>query len=424
MFLLIRFVTLLILLLAVSPASAHVEAAPRAGLTDWSWEPSILASIAVAAGWYAVGVGRLHHRLEARRLVGLREIGAYGAGLATLFIALVSPIDGIADQLFWIHMIQHLLLLLLAAPMLVLGRPALAFLWAFGPTGRKRVGRASTRLGLTRGINGLMHPIVVWPLFCGVFVLWHFPGPYQWALRDETIHTLEHLSFLIASLMFWSIVIEPSGRRRLEFGPTLVFVTTAAILSGLPGALISLAPRPLYAAHASGEAAWGLSPLEDQQLAGLVMWIPGGFIYLAAVAFVFLQWLQQGDARRTVQARRVILHTFLCCALPLLFSGCGDDQPQRAPTDEVGRGATLIRSYGCGSCHTVPGIEDANGVVGPPLIQIGRRIYIAGILRNTPDNMIAWLRDPQRFVPGNAMPDMGMSERDAREVAAYLSTLR
>lgn len=84
----------------------------------------------------------------------------------------------------------------------------------------------------------------------------------------------------------------------------------------------------------------------------------------------------------------------------------------------------MIRSYGCGSCHTVPGIDDANGVVGPPLIQIGRRIYIAGMLRNTPDNMIAWLRNPQRFLPGNAMPDMGMSERDARQVAAYLSTLR
>jgi cytochrome c1 len=84
----------------------------------------------------------------------------------------------------------------------------------------------------------------------------------------------------------------------------------------------------------------------------------------------------------------------------------------------------LIRTYGCGGCHRVPGIADANGLVGPPLAAMGRRIYIAGLLRNTPDNMIMWLRDPQRIVPGNAMPDMGLSDRDAHDVTAYLYTLQ
>lgn len=424
MFLLIRFATLSFLLIAALPASAHIELTPEPRSVHWSWEPWILASLAIAALWYGVGVARLHHRLEARRVIGVRDIVAYSAGLATLFVALVSPLDTIAEQLFWVHMIQHLLLLLLAAPLLVLGRPALAFLWAFGPTGRKRVGRVWTRLGLRRGIDGLMYPITVWALFCGAFVLWHFPGPYQWALRDEAIHTLEHLSFLITALTFWSIVIEPSGRRRLDYGPTFVFVTTAAILSALPGALIALAPRPLYPEHAAGDAAWGLTLLQDQQLAGLVMWIPGGFVYLVAVAYIFLKWLQQDGAGPTKTVRRAVVSTALFCTVPLLLGGCGDNRSQRAAADERERGAILIRSYGCGSCHIVPGIADANGVVGPPLIQIGRRIYIAGMLRNTPDNMIAWLRNPQRFVPGNAMPDMGLSERDASEVAAYLSTLR
>jgi cytochrome c1 len=87
-------------------------------------------------------------------------------------------------------------------------------------------------------------------------------------------------------------------------------------------------------------------------------------------------------------------------------------------------GARLIQSYGCGSCHVVPGIEGADGVVGPPLMQIGRRIYIAGTLRNTSGNLVRWLRNPQQVLPGNAMPDMGLSEADARDVAAYLYTLR
>ena len=123
-------------------------------------------------------------------------------------------------------------------------------------------------------------------------------------------------------------------------------------------------------------------------------------------------------------ARRAALPALLLCLIPLL-GGCGEDHAQRAAArDEQKRGASLIGAYGCGSCHVVPGVHDANGVVGPPLTQMGRRVYIAGLLRNTPDNMSAWLRNPQRIVPGNAMPDIGLTESDARDITAYLSTLR
>jgi cytochrome c oxidase assembly factor CtaG len=424
MFLLNPLAILCAILAGIDPAFAHTPAEPVARSVAWDWQPWILASLALSAAWYGTGAARLRARAETARLIGRGQITAYCAGLATLFIALVSPLDSIAGQLFWVHMMQHLLLLLVAAPLLVLGRPALAFLWAFGLAGRKRVGRVWTALGLHRGIQNLLHPIVVWALFCGGFILWHLPGPYQAALRNEGIHTLEHLSFLVTALMFWSIVIEPSGRRRLDYGPTLVFVTTAAILSGLPGALITLAPRPLYPAHAAGAAAWGLTLLQDQQLAGLVMWIPGGFVFLGAVAFVFVKWLEQGD-RRLAPARRAALPLLLVCVTPLLLAGCGDGRAQSgAARDEQKRGAGLVASYGCGSCHTIPGVTDANGVVGPPLTQMGRRVYIAGLLRNTPDNMVSWLRNPQRIVPGNVMPDMGLSEGEARDVAAYLNTLR
>ena len=96
--------------------------------------------------------------------------------------------------------------------------------------------------------------------------------------------------------------------------------------------------------------------------------------------------------------------------------------PKLAEADED-RGARLIQSYGCGSCHTVPGVNNATGVVGPPLTQFASRVYVAGMVRNTPDNLMDWLRDPQRIVPGNAMPNLGVSVRDARDMAAYLYTL-
>ncbi|HLY66026.1 MAG TPA: cytochrome c oxidase assembly protein, partial [Chloroflexota bacterium] len=247
---------------------------------QWSAEPDVVLPIALTTLWYAIGYVRLRRIESLLQLFGRRQAAAFLAGQFTLVLALLSPLDSLADQLFSAHMLQHMLLLLVAAPLLVWGRPAMVFLWAFGPRGRRRLGALWNGLGLGAGIGGLMHPVVVWGLFCGVFVVWHFPGPYQAALHDDTIHTLEHLSFLVSALMFWTIVIEPSGHRRLNYGATLLFILTSAIVSSLPGAIITLATVPLYPDYAAGAAAWGLTLLQDQQLAGLLMWIPGGMVYL------------------------------------------------------------------------------------------------------------------------------------------------
>lgn len=112
----------------------------------------------------------------------------------------------------------------------------------------------------------------------------------------------------------------------------------------------------------------------------------------------------------------------------LLFATTGCDNPSVSSKEsEIGgnpsRGAELIEASGCGGCHIIPGINDAEGLVGPPLNHMGKRVFIAGVLRNTPENMIHWLRNPQAVVPNNAMPDMGLSEADARDIAAYLRTL-
>jgi cytochrome c len=123
----------------------------------------------------------------------------------------------------------------------------------------------------------------------------------------------------------------------------------------------------------------------------------------------------------------------LCAAIPLLavFVACtnagsnpaSDAQQIRALGDPA-KGRDLIVAVGCGSCHVVPGIVEANGTVGPPLDHMARRQYVAGMLRNTPDNLVHWIRDPQSVVPGNAMPDMGLSQEEAQQIAAYLYTLK
>ena len=108
--------------------------------------------------------------------------------------------------------------------------------------------------------------------------------------------------------------------------------------------------------------------------------------------------------------------------LPLMLAGCAD--APAAPSSDASAGAALIIKLGCGSCHTIPGIIDANGMVGPPLEHVASRQFIAGVLRNTPDNMVQWLRFPQRIVPGNAMPDLAISHEDAQRLTAYLETLK
>jgi putative membrane protein len=270
----------------------------------WNWEPLVLVSLGIATLWYGLGVWRLRRELVNARVIAPAQVLSFIAGMAVLFIALVSPIDTVGAELFSVHMVQHLLLTLAAPPLLVLSQPAIAFLWAFPVSLRRRVGRLWTGVGLTRGMRFLMQPLVVWTMFCAAFVTWHLPGPYAWALHNDGVHTIEHLSFFVTSLAFWTIVIEPSGRRRIGYGSALLFVTTAAVLTGLSGALMILSPRALYPADAQAVASWGLTLMEDQQLAGLLMWIPMDVVYFAAAGWLFVAWLRDAERRAAAKPAR------------------------------------------------------------------------------------------------------------------------
>jgi cytochrome c2 len=172
--------------------------------------------------------------------------------------------------------------------------------------------------------------------------------------------------------------------------------------------------------------------LQDQQLAGVIMWVPMGFAYVAAGAWAFLKWIETAAKRQAkfeavLRQYRTVTSAVLMI-VPILLFTCGQAEadplsPKVATGGDPQRGAKLIQHYACGYCHTIPGIANANGRVGPPLSFFGERLYVAGMLPNTPDNLIAWIRDPQRIVPGNVMPVLGVSENDARDIAAYLYTL-
>jgi cytochrome c oxidase assembly factor CtaG/cytochrome c2 len=399
---------------------------------SWNWEVWILMCLGLAVFGYACGLHRLHAHARSR-IFGALRIASFIAGIATLFVALISPLDALDDQLFSAHMTQHLLLMMVAAPLLVCGRPAMAFLWAFPMSVRRMIGRLWVGGGLHRGVRALMSPLVVWLLCSVVLWFWHLPGPYGWALASEGVHTLEHFCFFITALMFWSLVIEPFGRRRLDYGSTLIFVATLGVQNGLLGALLTLAGHPFYSVHLDTTAAWGLTPLEDQQLAGIIMWIPANLIHLTSLGVLFVLWMQNAErqARLPVSVRAPTSSSFavqrygvwMVLLVTVGLSGCDQDGARSSwalSGAHAERGPALMKSHGCAACHTIPGMENARGQVGPPLVQFGRRAFIAGVLSNNPDNLVKWLRSPQSVIPGNAMPNTGLTEEDARDIAAYL----
>jgi putative membrane protein len=391
------------------------------GSLNWTLLAWILP-ITLACLGYGIGARRLRRSAAAGGDFDRSRVASFAAGIAVLVLALFSPVEALSGQLFSAHMLQHILLMMVAPPLLVWGRPLRAFHSALAPAWQDALHRASAAIRFDRLAAFVMHPLTVFVLFCGAFIFWHLPLVYDLGMRSAAAHIAEQYSFLLAALAFWTIIIEPSGRRRLDYGATLLFLVVTVIVSDLPGALMVLAPRPLYPIHAEGAAAWGMTPMQDQQLAGLIMWIPAGAIYVAAAIWLFVRLLDQAEFRATKLSRYTV--GMIALALLPLLGGCDGSAKGDTELSSAERGARIISRVGCGTCHTIPGIDGANGLVGPPLDRMGARTYVAGVLRNTPENMVAWLRDPQSVVPNNAMPDVGLSEAEAHDVAAYLRDLK
>jgi len=219
-----------------------------------------------------------------------------------------------------------------------------------------------------------------------------------------------------------------SARGDFRRGAAVFYLFATVLLTGALGALLAFGGKLWYPAYSATTLQWGLTPIEDQQLGGLIMWIPGSVAYVVAALWIFAAWLREAE-RRTVQRERALLATRSVLLLLgfVSLTSCNrasGDESQLISGANPNRGRIAISRYGCGSCHTIPGIAGAHGLVGPPLGQIASRVYIAGVLANEPDNMIRWIEDPPSVDSKTAMPNMGVIGRDARDIAAYLYTLR
>jgi putative membrane protein len=276
------------------PAYCHeiVDAATEFGF-QVPWTALLLAT---AMCFYGLGWYRLHSEGDAVRVLGKIRPLSFAAGILILTIALLSPIDQFAQYSFSMHMTQHLLLMMAAPPLLVIGRPVIVWLWAFPLEGRRRIGHAWNNTGVLRGTyDFLMRPLTVWITASIALWFWHIPAAYDWALANERVHILEHLCFLMTSLAFWKLTLDPSLHVHGGYGTAMVMVITFALHSGLLGALLTFAQAPLYYAddRAYTVPMFGLSVLEDQQLAGLLMWVPASAVYLVVLILLLAGWMSQ-----------------------------------------------------------------------------------------------------------------------------------
>jgi cytochrome c oxidase assembly factor CtaG len=277
----------IIFLAALFAPRAHAHA--QAPKHDWlTLDPWTLAMLLVVILVYVYGV----HHLWRRGLgqgVRLWQVGAYAGGLGALVLALVWPLEALSAPSLSAHMAQHMLLVAIAPPLLVVGLPLRAL-------GASVPGRGVLRVLRSRPGRAFARPLPAFVLHSAVLWAWHVPALYQAALRHAGVHGLEHASFFASALLLWWALLTAGRARADGYGVSALLTLAMVMHTGLLGALLTFAARPLYPIY-DNAARFGLTPLEDQQLAGLIMWVPGGLIYLCLGLLLAQAWLREAERR-------------------------------------------------------------------------------------------------------------------------------
>jgi putative membrane protein len=274
----------------LSPILAHPgqPPAPHDLWGAWNLDPVLLGGLLLAAWAFWRG-----QTSGPRRPVDSWRARCFSGALVALGLALLSPLDALSGSLASAHMVQHLLLLLVAAPLLALSAPSSAILRGSPLALRRASGRWRRRLGLTHGNLGVLrHPAAVWLLSVGVVWFWHAAAPYDATLDNQLLHVLEHASFLVTAVLFWQVVVGVRGAARVSGGLGVLLVFAMAMQSVFLSVLLTFARTPWYSGYAATTAPWGLDPLTDQRLAGVIMWIPAGVIYLVVALALLVTWIR------------------------------------------------------------------------------------------------------------------------------------
>jgi putative membrane protein len=252
----------------------------------WTFDPGVVVPLVVTGFLYARGARR-------SRGVSISDFACFWTGWVVLALALVSPVHPLGEVLFSAHMTQHELLMVGAAPLLVLSRPLAPMLWGLPMSWRKSLGNSVRGPAVRKSWSFITGPMAAWWIHAAALWLWHVPRFFQATLENEWIHSAQHLSFFGSALLFWWSLFYRHGRA--HFGASFLYVFTTAVHTSILGALLTFSSAIWYPAYVQTTSAWGFTVLEDQQLGGLIMWIPAALVYLAAGLWLFNMWLRESD---------------------------------------------------------------------------------------------------------------------------------
>lgn len=288
---------MLSLLISIRPALAHEGGAvPTDVWTHWNTDPLLLTLLLLPALLFVRGAATYRIRLW--------RVAAFTAGIVTILIALISPLDAVSHALFSAHMAQHLLLMMVAAPLLVIAVSLPPILRGLPGSWRRSVGRLLHGSVVDWLWHWLKQPLIAVILHVVALVVWHVPALYELALRVPLVHALEHVSFFATAALFWWVIA-----RHQDHGVRLLAVFVVMMISGLLGALMTFTMTPWYGSHLALAGAWGLTGVQDQQLAGLLMWIPTGFIYIIVAGWLIADWLNAVERRVSLREQSLTKET-------------------------------------------------------------------------------------------------------------------
>lgn len=271
------------------------------GVGLWTFDPWIIVPLLFAAALYATGIGRLWRRAGTGRGIDTWQAGSYAAGWLVLVLALMSPIHRWGTGLFSIHMVEHELVMAAAAPLLVLGRSGGPFAWALPSKLRRDLPLLLRRSGLRTAWAALTRPFAATVVQGVAIWAWHAPVLFDAAVANAMLHRLQHVSFLAAGLLFWRALL-----RRRNPGIAAAHLFATMLHTSILGAIIALAPQILYRLQTERAAEWDMTPLQDQQLAGLIMWVPAGLVYAGAALLFFAVWVKRSGAANFATANAEI----------------------------------------------------------------------------------------------------------------------
>ncbi|WP_394845999.1 cytochrome c oxidase assembly protein [Pendulispora brunnea] len=271
----------------------------REALTWWTLDPLSMGAVGLSAAGYGWGLRSLWRTVGIGHGIRPWEVACYVLGELSLLFALVSPIDRLSDLLFSAHMTQHEIILLVAPPLIVLGKPTVAFSWMLPRSRRLALGRLMKTPALLRTWRVLSAPLVILLVHMLVVWLWHIPSFFEGALRHENVHAVQHATFFATAALFWWAILRgrygPGG-----YGLAVAFVFATAMHESILGALITLGSRLWYPLYLARGEPWQINVMDDQELAGLIMWVPGGVAMTLGALALFAAWL--GESRRRMRA--------------------------------------------------------------------------------------------------------------------------